>query len=466
MKNLTIENIAKATNGEIVATEEQMAALSGVEVKGVVIDNRKIEPGYVFIPTVGARVDGHTFIDKALEDGALFTLSEKRLESPKGAYVLVESSEKALADIATFYRNQLTIPIVGITGSVGKTGTKEMIASVLSTAYNVLKTEGNFNNEIGLPLTLLSIREEHDVAVVEMGISDFGEMHRLGAMARPDVMVITNIGTCHLEQLGDRDGVFKAKTEVFEHLSDNATVVINVDDDKLAQVKELEGAKVCGFGKENYDQAVVAAKNVSADGLMGVDCTIEYEGGSFDVHIPLAGEHNVYHALAGTAVGLALGVEEKAAGNIKAGIENVKTIAGRSNFLSLNDGITVIDDCYNASPASVKAALTTLSKADGRKIAVLGDMGELGKDEAALHGEVGSHMAGLGIDKLYVAGSLVRNLVDAAEGSGTECHYFEDRETMTDALLADIEAGDVILVKASHFMEFPKVVEAIKEKFS
>lgn len=466
MKNLTIESIAKACNGEIVATDEQLAALSGVEVKGVVIDNRKVQPGYVFIPTVGARVDGHTFIDKALEDGALFTLSEKRLDSPKGAYVLVDKSEKALAEIATYYRLQLDIPIIGITGSVGKTGTKEMIASVLGEAYNVLKTEGNLNNEIGLPLTLLSIKEEHEAAVVEMGISGFGEMHRLGTMAKPDVMVITNIGTCHLEQLGDRDGVFKAKTEVFEHLNNNAFVVINVDDDKLSAVREVSGATVIGFGKENRDQATVFAKNVSAEGLLGVDCTIEYDTASFDAHIPLAGEHNVYHALAAAAVGLALDIEKKNPGAVKAGIEKITTIAGRSNFLSLADNITVIDDCYNASPASVKAALVTLSKAEGRKIAVIGDMGELGTDEAKLHREVGEHLDGLGIDKLYVAGKLVKNLVEGAENSGTDCHYFEDREDMTKELLDVIEPNDVILVKASHFMEFPKVVSAIKEKFS
>ena len=202
MKNMTLENIAKACGGTYIGSEEER----NTEIKGAVTDSRQVEEGYLFIPIKGARVDGHDFIPKVMEQGAAATLSEKELTDCRKPYILVKSSEQALKDIAEFYREQLTIPIVGITGSVGKTSTKEMIASVLSQKFKVLKTAGNFNNEIGLPLTLLRIREEHEVAVVEMGISDFGEMHRLAKMAKPDVCVMTNIGICHLENLKTRDG--------------------------------------------------------------------------------------------------------------------------------------------------------------------------------------------------------------------------------------------------------------------
>ena len=211
MKNLTLEHIADCCHGTYIGTGEQR----GFEVTGVVIDSRKVEAGNLFVAIKGERVDGHTFIDAVYEQGAAAVVSEQRLENPKGPYILVESTTQALKDIAAFYRDSLDIKVVGITGSVGKTSTKEMIASVLSEKYRVLKTAGNFNNEIGLPLTIFRLSEEDEVAVLEMGISDFNEMHRLGAIAKPDICVITNIGLCHLENLGSRDGILKAKTEIF-----------------------------------------------------------------------------------------------------------------------------------------------------------------------------------------------------------------------------------------------------------
>ena len=200
--------------------------------------------GYLFIPIKGERVDGHCFIPDVFEKGALAVLSEVALDHPAGPYILVDSTTEAMKKIATFYRKQLDIKVVGITGSVGKTSTKEMIASVLSQKYSVLKTAGNFNNEIGLPLTIFNIRAKHQVAVLEMGISDFGEMHRLSTMSQPDICVITNIGLCHLENLGTRDGILKAKTECFEHMQPDGTVILNGDDDKLC-TKKVVGAKFC-----------------------------------------------------------------------------------------------------------------------------------------------------------------------------------------------------------------------------
>ena len=214
MKNMTLENIAKACHGTYLGKESERQ----VEIKGAVTDSRQIEEGYLFIPIKGARVDGHDFIPSVIEKGAAAVLSEVPQKDCPKPCILVESTQQALKDIAGFYREQLHIPVIGITGSVGKTSTKEMVASVLSERYRVLKTEGNFNNEIGLPLTLLRIRREHEAAVVEMGISDFGEMHRLAKMAKPDICVITNIGICHLENLKTRDGILQAKSEIFDFL--------------------------------------------------------------------------------------------------------------------------------------------------------------------------------------------------------------------------------------------------------
>ena len=244
MKAMTLREIAAACGGHYYGDKTKL----DMEVTGVAIDSRKVEEGYLFVPIKGARVDGHSFIPQVMGKGALCTLSEVVLEGVSHPYILVKSSEQALKDLAEHYRKALNIKVVGITGSVGKTSTKEMIGSVLSQKYNVLKTAGNFNNEIGLPLTIFNIRDEHEVAVLEMGISDFGEMHRLAKMARPDICVITNIGLCHLENLGDRDGILKAKTEMFDFAQPNATIILNGDDDKLITVKDWDGYSPLYFG--------------------------------------------------------------------------------------------------------------------------------------------------------------------------------------------------------------------------
>lgn len=453
MKNMTLANIAAACGGTYYGTKADKAK----EIAGAVIDNRLIEKDYLFIAIKGARVDGHSFIPAAYEAGALAVLSEHELENPAGPYILVDSCEQAMKKIAKFYRQSLDIKVVGITGSVGKTSTKEMIASVLAQKYNVHKTEGNFNNEIGLPLTIFKIRDEHEVAVLEMGISDFGEMHRLAEMANPDVCVITNIGLCHLENLIDRDGILKAKTESFEHMTPNGIAVLNGDDDKLCTKAEVNGRQTVfygiGEGKEIY------ATDVEAIGLTGTKAVIHLPDGQFEVEIPIAGEHNVYNALAAVGVARELGLTAE---EMKRGIESVQTIGGRSNLIHRN-GITIIDDCYNANPVSMKASIDVLSKAPGRKIAVLGDMGELGAEERKLHFGVGEHFAQKGIDMLFCTGELATEIVSGVVlGSPeTAIHYFGTKEALIEELKKTCEEGDTILVKASHFMNFPEIVKAL-----
>lgn len=263
MKNLTLEHIAEACGGIYRGTEEQKKE----EVTCIFTDSRKAEKGGLFVPIKGARADGHAFIEQVMKQGALATLSEKDLGEQPYPYIQVKSSLTAVKDIAEYYLKQLSIPVVGITGSVGKTSTKEMIAAVLSQKYNTLKTQGNFNNELGLPLTVFRLRDEHEMAVLEMGISDFGEMHRLAKIARPDTCVITNIGLCHLEFLKSRDGILKAKTEIFDYLREDGHILLNGDDDKLVTVQEVKGIQPVFFGIENHQG--IWADEIKPEGLKG-----------------------------------------------------------------------------------------------------------------------------------------------------------------------------------------------------
>ena len=457
MPNMTLKNIALACEGTYIGAKE----LEEKVICGAVIDSRLVEEDYLFIPIKGERVDGHKFIPQVFAQGACCVLSEVDLENPAGPYIKVESSEDALKKIAAFYRQSLGIKVVGITGSVGKTSTKEMIASVISQKYHVHKTAGNFNNEIGLPLTVFGIRAEHEVAILEMGISDFNEMHRLATVANPDICVITNVGPCHLENLGDRDGVLKAKTECFDHMRAGGLAVLNGDDDKLCTKKNVNGRDTVFYGLESQNQ--IYATDVTNLGFEGMEAVIHTPEGEFKVNITIPGEHNVYNALAATAVGLELGLSLE---EIKKGIEEAKTIAGRTNLVKAN-GMNVIDDCYNANPVSMEAALDVLSHAKGRTIAVLGDMGELGDNEAILHFGVGRCVAEKHIHTLFCAGTLAAEYKNGVEAVGTECevYHFETRDEMIASLLSYVKEGDNILIKASHFMDFPKVVEAlIKEE--
>ena len=477
MKNMTLEHIAQVCGGIYVGSEADRKK----EIAGAVTDSRLVQNGDLFIPIRGERVDGHRFIPDVFKKGALAALSEETLEHPSGPYIKVASAQDAMKKIAADYRRNLDIKVVGITGSVGKTSTKEMIASVLSQKYNVLKTEGNFNNEIGLPLTIFKIREEHEIAVLEMGISDFGEMERLSEMAYPDICVITNIGLCHLENLHTRDGILEAKTECFRHMTPNGTAVLNGDDDKLCTKKTVNGKPTVfyglgrtpektggGDGKKTPAEKSVYALNVESVGLTGTRAEIHYfskEDGEeivFSAEIPIAGEHNVYNALAAVGVARELGLT---ADEMKRGIESAETIGGRSNLIH-RDGITIIDDCYNANPVSMKASIDVLSKAPGRKIAVLGDMGELGADEKKLHYMVGEYFAGKGISALYCAGELSSEIAAAVRLHSRETAVFcyKEKETLTADLKKEIRSGDTVLVKASHFMDFSKIVEVLKEQ--
>ena len=453
MKNMTLENIAAACGGEIYCMREE---LSQETAKGIVIDSRQIEPGYIFVATKGERVDGHQFIPDVFAKGAMAVICEVLPEEDLGPCILVKDSFMALKQAAAFYRQQLNIRVVGITGSVGKTSTKEFVASVLSEKYKVHKTAGNYNNEVGLPLTIFGIQEDDQIAVLEMGINTFGEMHRLSEVAKPDICVMTNIGQCHLENLIDRDGILRAKSEIFDFMNPKGTVVVNGDDDKLATIHEVYGKAPVTFGMNK--QNAIWADHIENRGLLGSCADVHMGDGVVHAIIPLPGEHMIYNAMAAAAVALQFGMSKE---EIAAGISHVEAVAGRSHLVEAGDKV-IIDDCYNANPVSMKAAIDLLATAPGRKVAILGDMFELGENEKAMHGEVGEYAAEKGIDLILCVGELSEAMYQEAAGNGGNAKYYETREALEEVLNEILQPGDTVLVKASHSMAFENLVKCIQ----
>lgn len=458
--NLTIQQAAKACNGKLCQAEGK----ENTQLQGAVLDSRQVKEGYLFFATKGEKADGHTFIPTVADKGAACVVCEKEPAGTDIPYILVEDSFQALKDIAESYRKSLDITVVGITGSVGKTSTKEFVAGVLAEQYCVLKTEGNFNNEVGLPLTILKIREEHEVAVVEMGISEFGEMHRLSKIARPDICVMTNIGQCHLENLHSREGILKAKSEIFDFMNEFGYVVLNGDDDMLATLAQVHGRKpvsfaLCEEDKEGTKYHAYAADIVNK-GLFGSEAMLHLEGGTYPIKVSLPGRHMIYNALAAACVARLLDVDIT---KIQQGLEKIQPVGGRSNIIRA-EKYTIIDDCYNANPVSMKAAIDLLTCAEGRTVAILGDMFELGVKENALHEEVGSYAVEHDVDVLLCVGSLSRYMYDGAMKVWDEAgdvRYFETKEELLETLPQILCEGDTILVKASHGMHFEEVVKVM-----
>lgn len=452
------------------------------EVTSAILDSRKVEEGALFFATLGERVDGHRFIGSAYEKGAYCVVTQKTPEQVEaehgiapdtwGAYILVEDTLTALKEIASYYRSTLSIPFVGITGSVGKTSTKEFIAGVLSEKYRVLKTEGNYNNEIGVPLTILRIREEHQAAVVEMGISDFGEMSRLSKIVRPNVCVITNIGQCHLENLKTRDGILKAKSEIFDYMAEDGMVCLNGDDDKLKTVTQVKGRPVHFFGLGENPKKEVYATGVVSKGLFGSEAVLHMpvgEGGcdeaaELPIQVTLPGAHMVVNAAAAACVGRLLGLSQE---QIVEGIRKVEPVSGRSHLISLAK-YTLIDDCYNANPVSMRAAIDLLNMADNQKIAILGDMFELGEDSVKMHRQTGAYAGAAGIDRIICIGENARHMYEGAcEAGGKECVYFATKSDFLEAYRLEQEemlpADSTVLIKASHGMAFEEIVKMLEQ---
>lgn len=456
MEPMTVTQIAAAVNGVWLNPRDDAPAVTEV-----CTDSRKLTPGCLFLPWVGERFDGHDFIDAALEAGAAGCLCARAPENRRDDkfYIQVPDTRLALRDLASAYREQFRIPVVQVTGSVGKTTTKEMIAAVLGARFKVWKTPANYNNDVGVPLTLLGLTHEHQAAVLETGMNHFGEIEYLTAMVRPDVAVISNIGDAHIEYLGSREGILKAKCEIFTHLKKGGLAVLNGDDALLDTV--AVPFKTVRCGKSQFCQARIA--ELADHGVEGISCAIVTEKDRYELSIPAPGEHMAYAAAIAAAVGEALGLSRE---EIARGAASYVPVGSRMRVLRLPQDRMLLDDCYNANPQSVAAALEILARTEcDKKVAVLGDMGELGDLESRAHYNMGALASMLGVDLVFAIGSQERagRIADGAAQSGGSVRYCPTKEEALPELLRQMTPGTVMLVKASHAMDFGQLVGHLQE---
>lgn len=446
MKTMTISDAAAASCGQLCGSYSENTRLGEV-----IIDSRLVKPGDLFVAFKGEHADGHDFVAAAFERGAACCLVSRVPPGESRPLILVPDIQDALESICAVYRKKLNIPIVGITGSVGKTTAKEMIAAVLETKLAVLKTAGNLNNQIGVPMTVSRIEAEHEAAVVEMGISDFGEMSRLAQIARPTIAVFTVIGHAHLEFLRDADGVLKAKSEMLDYMPESALVIINGDDKRLAAMHCRQRRLSVGLGE---DCDIRAVDIVLRDGC--TCCSILAPGRRINARIPAYGLHMVYAALEGAAVGIELGLSDA---EIERGIAQYQTV-GRRAAITHTDFLTLIDDSYNANPDSMRCGIESLAGMPGRKVCILGDMLELGEGSAAMHREIGGFATERGAALVLSCGEFAAEL---CAGAGGIARCFPSREALIEALPGLIQKGDCVLVKASRSSRFEEIAEALKE---
>lgn len=449
MQILTVTDIVAATDGVLLCGDDSIA------INTVTTDSRKAQEKTLFIPLIGERQDGHTYIGQAIEAGAVCLTQNDY--SGEGTVIKVRDTKKALGDVARYYKEMYPIKSVAITGSVGKTTTKDMISAVLSEKYNTHKTPNNFNNDIGVPLTMFGIEKEHDMAVIEMGMNHFGEIEYLQSIADTDCAVISNVGMSHIENLGSREGIFRAKMEIAKHYTRDNTLIINGDNEFLKTLTDTQ-YEVIKFGMDKSND--IYAKDIKNLGLMGVEFTAVYSGGEFAVVVTQPGVHNVYNALSAIAVGLHFGVSEAECAR---GLKNCQYTASR---LEVSDfgGVEVINDCYNSSPDSVRAALKVMCESTKqKKIAVLGDILEMGEYARDAHYELGRDVYQNGIDILITAGDNAKELARGAIEAGMEnVISFDTTDELKEKINGLIDNKSCVLIKASHGMEFAKLVDEIK----
>ena len=428
---------------------------SGAPVTGVTTDSRAVQPGQLFIPLVGERFDGHAYISKALEGGAAGCLTAAAPETllPGKRYIQVADTRLALKALASWYRDKFDLPVVQVTGSAGKTTTKEMIASVLSQRYNTLRTEGNFNNDIGAPLTLLRLMPEHQAAVIETGMNHFGEIRYLGEMVRPDIAVITNVGDAHIENLGNtRQGILRAKCEIFENLTPEGIAVLNGDDELLNTVTLPRTILRCGVG----DGCGVRVTDIDDRGLEGVACTVTIEGEHYRLTTSAPGRYMIYPMAMAAAIGRRLGLTGE---EIAAGVAAYTTVGSRMHLIRLPGERLVIDDCYNANPQSMAEGLRMLAASHARhRVAVLGDMGELGQLTAQAHRDMGALTRRLGLTAVAVGEKM-----HALTETDPQAQWFATVEEAMPAIRQLFTPGTAVLVKASHAMHFESIVKELEK---
>ncbi|MCI8828770.1 MAG: UDP-N-acetylmuramoyl-tripeptide--D-alanyl-D-alanine ligase [Ruminiclostridium sp.] len=457
MEAMTVRELLEATGGV------SLGGFSHWEktVTSVETDSRAIHPGALFVALRGERTDGHRYIATALESGAAGCLTEEvpeTLDNDK-FYIKVPDTMVAIGQVARAYKARFPIPVVGITGSVGKTTTKDMVASVLGAKYRVLKTEGNFNNELGLPLTLFRLSRKDEICVLEMGMNHFGEIDYLTSLVCPDVAVMTNIGDSHIENLGSRENILKAKSEIFHYMKPGSLAVLNGDDPLLRGLEGKITPSIIFCGADHHPP--YQAKSIQQLGAQGMKCTVHTPERAFEVTVPALGSHMIYPVLISCVIGEHFGLNEE---ELIRGIHAFVPTKMRMNVLHQGE-VTILDDAYNANPQSMGAALEVLSQSGGTKrVAILGDMFELGSLGPELHYSVGEYAGNVGnIDVLLAVGELARNIYEGAKASHVPAVYYAKDKAEAKALLPQlIQPGAVVLAKASRGMAFEELVREVR----
>ncbi|TCO79310.1 UDP-N-acetylmuramoyl-tripeptide--D-alanyl-D-alanine ligase [Marinisporobacter balticus] len=459
---IRITEVIEGTKGELVRGNSEDI------IYGVSTDSRSIIKNELFIPLVGEKFNGHDYIENAVSLGAIAVITsewteENFLKYPHLNIIKVKDTLKALQDLAKYYCLKFNIPIIGVTGSTGKTSTKDMIYCVLAKKYKVLKNKGNFNNHIGLPLTALHLKKAHELAIFEMGMSSFGEIDLLAGLVKPEIAVITNVGLSHIEHLGSQENIMKAKMEITNYFDKKSTLVINGDDPLLKTIKD----KACNYNKcfigfgNNCNYQAINIKDLGEEGIR-FDVCIHDKIYPFILNVP--GEHNIYNALCAIAVGLHFHVAMKL---IQEGIEEFKNSKMRLNVMTTNEKIKVINDAYNASPDSMRAALSVLRKMEKhRKIAILGDMLEMGEYAKQGHYDVGCE-AGKAVDVLIAVGKDARYIANGAKETGMdERQVFSCKNNQETIYILEkiLKEEDAVLVKGSRGMRMEEIVEYIQER--
>lgn len=454
MDSIKLKNIVEAVNGKLLVEGSQR------DFSKVVIDSRKVSKGDIFFAIKGENFDAHNFIDSVLENGAGLVIIHREAEykniGKEASVILVEDTKRALLDLAAYYISTLDIKVVGITGSTGKTSTKDLIAAALSEKYKVFKTKGNFNNDIGMPLMIFQLDKTYEVAILEMGMNHLGEIETLAKVAKPEIAVITNIGTSHMENLKTRDNILKAKLEITTLFDENNILIVNGDNDMLHNLQE-DKYKIVKIGIESDYNFKGCRIIIDKD---SIEFSVEEDGQLIDqtIKVPVPGKHNVLNSLLAIGVARQLGVTYE---EIAEGIKNLEATSMRLDVIN-HDGYTIINDAYNASPDSMFAALDVLKTYDGRKIAVLGTMKELGDESVKAHKEVGQYAKESGVNMLLTLGEFNGNF---EEGFGSEnFKSFDDIETVATYLEEILHQGDVLLVKASRSMKFENIINKLQKK--
>ena len=451
MRPCTVAALCAAVGGKLLSGD------SAAVVTGVTTDSRAASDGQLFIPLTGERFDGHAYIDGALSAGAAGCLTARVPETmqPGKFYIQVADTRLALKALAAWYRSRFTLPVVQITGSAGKTTTKEMVAAVLSRRYDTLKTQANFNNDIGTPLTLLGLAPQHQAAVIETGMNHFGEIRYLGEMVRPDIAVITNVGDAHIENLGNtRQGILQAKCEIFENLAPDGIAVLNGDDPLLGTITLPQTILRCGRG----EGCSVRVTDVDDRGIEGIACTVTTAEASYRLTTASPGGFMIYPMAMAAAIGEALGLTGE---EITAGVAAYVPTGSRMHIIRLPEGRLLIDDCYNANPQAMTEALRLLAVTQTRRrAAVLGDMGELGELTVSAHHAIGALTGELHLDSVIAIGEKARDIASAAPNA----QWFPSVEDALPAVRAAFTGGTAMLVKASHAMHFENIVKELEQR--